>query len=78
MNRKGRVFATSSQDRGELLRLHGVPRARGMKGVQIVEVSVEPGDEVGEIVSSTARVGHVIAEGENAEQAIVKCRSCTK
>ena len=41
-----------------------------MPGVCIVSVDVVEGDLVSEIESSLSRVGHVIAEGKTADEAV--------
>lgn len=47
----------------------GILEAGRLPGVQIVDVYVGPGDRVGEVDSSLARSGHVIAEGVTASEA---------
>lgn len=44
----------------------GVDTARALPGVQVVEVDVEPGQEVRPWASSWDRAGHVIATGPDA------------
>ena len=51
-------------------RIEGVETALGMPGVRIVDVYVASGDRIRTIDSSLARVGHVIAEGATAQEAI--------
>ena len=46
-----------------------------MPGVKIVEVAVAVGDRVPEMNSSLARVGHVIAEGMTASEAIARAET---
>lgn len=55
---------------GKVVAVEGVDRARAMTGVKIVAVDVAVGDEVPPITSSLTRVGHVIAEGASADEAI--------
>lgn len=55
---------------GRVTAVRGVEAARAMPGVEILDVDVAEGDPVPEMVSSLCRVGHVIAEGEDAREAI--------
>ena len=50
--------------------IEGVAEATAMPGVGGVEVYVKPGDQIGNLDSSLARAGHVIAEGVTAGEAI--------
>jgi len=55
--------------------LSGIDCARSMPGVRIIEVSTEVGDLVPKITSSLARIGHVVAEGRDARDAIAKAEA---
>ena len=57
------------------LPVEGATEARQMPGVKIVEVAVVPGDVVPEMNSSLARVGHVIAEGATAAEAVARAEA---
>ena len=48
----------------------GVDTVRLLPGVKVVELSVSSGDQIGVLNSSLARVGHVITEGNTADEAI--------
>ena len=60
---------------GEVLAIEGVDRAKAMPGVGVVAVDVGVGEEVPPITSSLTRVGHVIAEGATAEEAIANAEA---
>jgi biotin carboxylase len=55
---------------GVVLQLRGIERACAFEGVVEVEVMVQKGDMVPELVDGTGRVGHVLAEGTDAATAI--------
>jgi biotin carboxylase len=55
---------------GTVREIRGLETAKRIPGVQIVEVSVAPGEVVPPITSSLARVGHVICEGATADAAV--------
>ena len=60
---------------GRVVSIEGVERARQMPGVRILTLDVAPGDLVPEMKSSLTRVGHVIAEGKTANQAVRNAES---
>ncbi|MFA6133494.1 MAG: ATP-grasp domain-containing protein [Phycisphaerae bacterium] len=60
---------------GRVIGIKGLDRARQMPGVKIVDVEVAVGDTVPEITSSLTRVGHVIAEGDDAAEAIARAEA---
>ena len=60
---------------GKVVAVEGATEARQMPGVKIVEVAVVPGDVVPEMNSSLARVGHVIAEGATAAEAVARAEA---
>jgi biotin carboxylase len=60
---------------GRVVSVEGLEKAQGLPGVKIVDVEVKPGDTVPEITSSLTRVGHVIAEGANAAEAIANAEA---
>ena len=55
---------------GTVIGLEGVDEARATPGVKIVELSIGLGDRVPALMSSSARVGHIIAEGVTSQAAI--------
>lgn len=55
---------------GRVRTILGAVEAASMPGVRVVNVSVKAGDIVPPITSSLSRVGHVIAEGRNVEEAV--------
>jgi biotin carboxylase len=54
---------------GKVLEVRGVDEARSLPGVEVAEVYVNVGDEVGAIRSSLDRIGHVLATGTSAAEA---------
>jgi len=60
---------------GKVVGLSGVEKAKAMPGVKIVVVDVGPGDQVPELKSSLCRIGHVIAEGATAAEAIANAEA---
>lgn len=57
---------------GTVRTIERVDEARAMPGVAIVDLYVRPGDTVPPITSSLSRVGHVIAEGRDADEAVAR------
>lgn len=55
---------------GRITMIEGVNEARRLPGIRAAEVYVSPGDMAGTIDSSLARLGHVIAEGRTAAEAV--------
>jgi biotin carboxylase len=60
---------------GKVVAVEGVERAKAMHGVKIVEVDVAVGDQVPPLTSSLTRVGHVIAEGITADEAVANAEA---
>jgi biotin carboxylase len=67
---RGAAIRYLAPEPGMVERVTGVEEARRQPGVQVVEVYVAPGDQVRKVNSSLSRVGHVIAEGLTAEEAV--------
>ena len=66
---------------GKVVRVSGVEEALRQSGVKVVELYVSSGDIVGQVNSSRARSGHVIAEGLTVEEAVEnaeRARECVK
>jgi len=59
--------------KGRIISIDGVEKAKGIEGVREIILMKTIGDEVRNIQSSTDRVGFVVAQGENAKQAIRIC-----
>lgn len=55
---------------GNVIAIEGVAKAQAMPGVKVVTVDVKKGERVPMLTSSLERVGYVIAEGRDAEEAI--------
>ncbi|MFJ8883230.1 ATP-grasp domain-containing protein [Streptomyces sp. NPDC102402] len=60
---------------GRVVRVSGLEEARGLDGVQDVEVSVSAGDRVTALASSWDRIGQVIAVGADADAALAACEA---
>ncbi|MGA2266274.1 MAG: ATP-grasp domain-containing protein [Phycisphaerae bacterium] len=60
---------------GRVQAIEGLEETRRMPGVRIVELTLKVGDEVKEITSGPARVGHVITEGKDAKEAIARAEA---
>jgi biotin carboxylase len=60
---------------GRVRAIEGLEETRRMPGVKIVELMLKPGDVVKEIISCAVRVGHVIAEGKDAKEAIARAEA---
>lgn len=65
-----RYFKTES---GTIKSISGVDEAEKISGVKEITFVKNAGDSVGEVNSSTDRVGFVIAQAENAENAVKIC-----
>lgn len=60
---------------GRVVSIEGVDQARRMPGVRVVTLDLAEGDLVPEMKSSLTRVGHVIAEGKTADQAVASAEA---
>jgi biotin carboxylase len=69
--RQGVAIRYLSAAPGRIMGIDGIDEARRLPGVQVVDVYVAAGDMVGEINSSLARSGHVIAAGRTATDAVI-------
>ncbi len=58
---------------GTIKAIEGIEEAKQIAGVQEISIIHQVGEMIGEIGSSTDRVGFVIAQGETAEDAISVC-----
>jgi len=70
---KGSAIRYFNAPHGVICEISGVEEAEKLDGVQEVTFVKQVGDTVGEIVSSTDRVGFVIAQAESAEEAVEVC-----
>jgi len=52
--------------------IEGIAHACSLAGIREVDVYVRPGEAIRPLLDATARVGHVIAEGEDAPDAIAR------
>ena len=65
-----RYFKTAE---GVLKEIHGIEEANAIPGVQSISFVHQVGETIGEIDSSTDRVGFVIAQADSAENAVALC-----
>ena len=63
---------------GVITAIHGVDTAEAVDGVREISFTKAVGDAVGEIGSSTDRVGFVIAQGNDAADAVSICESAVQ
>jgi biotin carboxylase len=72
---RGAAIRYLTPNPGKVVALQGLEAARRMPGVEILEVPVKPGDTVPPLTSSLTRVGHVIAEGRDAAEAVARAEA---
>lgn len=70
---KGSAIRYFDAHNGVVKRIEGIEDAKKISGVQEISIVHQIGETVGEIGSSTDRVGFVIAQAETAERAIKIC-----
>ncbi len=70
---KGAAIRYFSTESGMIKAINGVEKAQTICGVQEISFVHQVGEKVGEIESSTDRVGFVIAQAAGAEEAITVC-----
>ncbi len=70
---KGSAIRYFQVPEGTIQSIEGVEKAKQIPGIKEISFVKGVGDTVGEIGSSTDRVGFVIAQGETAEDAIALC-----
>ncbi len=75
---KGAAIRYFDVPQGVIQNIGGVEEARKQPGVQEISFVRQVGDEVGKIGSSVDRVGFVIAQGEDAKDAVGKCELAMK
>lgn len=72
---KGSAIRYFNAPHGVICEISGVEEAEKLDGVQEITFVKQAGDSVGDIGSSTDRVGFVIAQAESAEEAVNVCES---
>lgn len=75
---KGSAIRFITPNPGYIKDITGIEDAKKLPGVKVVEVQVGIGDKVTNINSSLDRSGYIIAQGENALDAINKCENAIK
>lgn len=70
---KGSAIRYFAQHPGTVTAIEGVERAEKLEGIRQVSIVHGVGETVGEIDSSAARMGFVIAQKETAETAVALC-----
>lgn len=69
----GSAIKYIKSNNGIIIDIKGIENARKVKGVKEIAVSKHIGDLVTDINSSLDRVGYIISQGENAEDALSIC-----
>ena len=77
MNR-GAAIRFLHGDKGILKSINGVESARKMPGIQEVELYMKPGDHIKRPENSSDRVGHIIATGNDADEAAYHAEEALK
>lgn len=72
---KGSAIRYFNAPKGIIREINGVKEAEKIEGVKEITLVKQVGDSVGDIGSSTDRVGFVIAQAETAEKAVEVCES---
>ncbi len=75
---KGSAIRFLSAPAGKITQISGHCEAAGVPGVTDVVFTKAVGDISGSIDSSTDRVGHIIAQGENPQEAVRSCEEAVK
>lgn len=76
---KGSAIRYLSCPKGKIKSITGIEEARQMDGIRQVSIVHGVGTIVGEIESSTDRVGFIVAQGDTASDAAIKCEeACSK
>lgn len=70
---KGSAIRYFDAHNGTIKAIEGIDEAKKIPGVQEISIVHQVGETVGEIGSSTDRVGFVIAQAETVEQAVKVC-----
>ncbi len=72
---KGSAIRYFSVPNGKITAINGIDLAREIEGVKEISLTKTVGDTVGDVGSSTDRVGFVIAQADTAEKAVEICES---
>jgi biotin carboxylase len=75
---RGAAVRYVSHSPGRVMEVSGLQAALSQPGVEIADVYVRAGDEIGSIRSSLDRIGHVIATGENAAEAVQRAENAAR
>jgi biotin carboxylase len=75
---KGAAIRYFDAHNGIIKSIDGVEEAKKIPGVQEISMVHSVGETIGEIDSSTDRVGFVIAQAETVEDAVDKCETAMK
>ncbi len=66
---KGSAIRFIQGEKGELASVEGVETAKGMKGVEEIEIYKKSGEIIKRPENSSDRIGHIIASGKDASEA---------
>ncbi len=70
---KGSAIRFLDAEKGTIMKIEGEEEVKRISGVTEVVINKNPGDIISDIHSSTDRAGYVIAQGNNAEDAMRIC-----
>lgn len=71
--KKGSAIRYINCKSGEIISINGVDEALKIDGVEVLAIDKLPGDTIFQVNNSANRLGYVIAQSENAEEAIKIC-----
>lgn len=71
--KKGSAIKFLNAPKGTIARIEGMQKAKEVCGVAEVAVTKTVGETIGDILSSTDRVGHIIAQANHAQEALRLC-----
>jgi biotin carboxylase len=75
---KGSAIRYFDAHNGTITAIEGIDEAKKVRGVQEISIVHQVGETIGEIGSSTDRVGFVISQAETAEKAVEVCENAIK
>lgn len=78
INKGSAVRFISAYKKGILTDIKGLESAKNIKGVQEIGFFKQTGEKVGEVLSSSDRIGYVVAQADNADEAMKICETAVK
>ncbi len=71
---RGSAIKYFEQSKGVLKNISGLHEAKQLPGIQKIEFVHGIGATIDAIINSSSRIGYVIADGNNAEEAVKNCQ----